>query len=492
MTQSDIASDTVSEQASGTRVTEPRAMPTPFALKPEAFGERLRRHLSLLMRLAWPVMLSRAGILLMAFADIAMLGHFAVGAAGEMTLGLAVFVPVIVFTIGLASGSVPVIAQAHGRGDRRETGRAWRRAMIFATVASTIGAVIVAFGGALLGAVGQTPEMATAGGRVALMLAPGVVAQVLFAICAFYLEATNRPLPALWVMAGVNIANVALNAVLIDGGFGLDAMGAPGAALATTIVRWGAVIAMMTVILTQHDALGAGVLDARIEGQKRASFWGPGGWRAGAMMRRLGLSAGLSNGFETAGFAALSLIAGQLGRLPLDAYGISHNIVSTIFMVGLGLAIATGVRVGQETGRGQPHEAAFAGWVGVGASLLVMGSIALAVFAARPAIVAIYTGDPELAAATIALLAFSVLIFVPDCLQVVVGQALRALGDAWVAIAIYALAFAVLLIPLGYWLATAAGMGVAGLALAITVTCLLAFVLLSWRFRVLTRRNTSP
>ncbi|MEM9782058.1 MAG: MATE family efflux transporter [Pseudomonadota bacterium] len=453
----------------------------------EATGARIARHMSALMRLAWPVMLSRAGILLMAFTDIAMLGRHAPGAAGEMTLGLAIFVPVLVFSIGLASGSVPVIAQAHGRGDRRETGRAWRRTMVWASVISGIGAVLVAFGGDWLALAGQSAALAEAGGRVALMLAPGLIAQVLFAVCAFYLEATNRPMPALWVMLGANLGNLTLNSLLIDGGAGLEAMGADGAALATTIVRWGAFAAMVCVILSQRDPTGAGVLDRRAEGEAHAPFWGPGGWRAGAMMRRLGLSAGLSNGFETAGFAVLSLFAGQLGRMQLDAYAISHNIVSTVFMVGLGLAVATGVRVGQETGRGRPDEAALAGWIGMAATVVVMGAIALAVYAARPLIVAVYTDEPALAATTAVLLAFSVLVFVPDSLQVVAGQALRALGDAWVAIGVYALAFVVVLIPLGRWLAMETPMGVTGLPTAITVVCVTAFVLLALRFRLLTR-----
>ena len=82
----------------------------------ELFGRRVLRHLSDLMRLAWPVMLSRAGILIMAFCDIAMLGRYGAGAIGELNLGVSIFVPLLVATIGLVSGVVPVVAQAFGAG----------------------------------------------------------------------------------------------------------------------------------------------------------------------------------------------------------------------------------------------------------------------------------------------------------------------------------------------------------------------------------------
>ena len=67
------------------------------------------------------------------------------------------------------------------------------------------------------------------------------------------------------------------------------------------------------------------------------------------------------------------------------------------------------------------------------------------------------------------------------------GQAGRALGDAWIAIIAYILTFVVLLIPLGWWMIHAGGWDERGLVVAIIVSCTLAVVLLAWRFRVLTR-----
>ncbi len=207
---------------------------------PKPFAPRVWHHFQDLLKLAWPVMLSRAGILIMAFADIAMLGRYGAGAIGQATLGVTIVVPILVVVIGLVSGMVPVVARAFGAGAWTECGAAWRRALAWATVTSAFGAAICWQGEAFLRLFGQPEEMAVGGGAVARTLAPGLMAQTVFAACAFYLEATRRPAPALITMVFANIANFGLNWLLIWGHWGLPELGAVGAALASTIVRFGA------------------------------------------------------------------------------------------------------------------------------------------------------------------------------------------------------------------------------------------------------------
>jgi MATE family multidrug resistance protein len=209
-------------------------------------------------------------------------------------------------------------------------------------------------------------------------------------------------------------------------------------------------------------------------------------------MRKLGASAGLSNGFETIGFASMTMFAGQLGTLPLDAYSLSHNLLSTLFMVGLGLAVATGVRVGIEMGRDRPDEAAFAGWVGLLAVFVVMSLLGVVVVSSRATIAAVYTDDPVIAARAMGLFLLGALVFVPDSAQVVMGQALRALGDAWVAVACYIVSFVVLMVPLGWVLVNPLGFDERALIGAIIAACTLATALLSLRFYWLTRRGRRP
>ncbi|MEL6476282.1 MAG: MATE family efflux transporter [Pseudomonadota bacterium] len=452
------------------------------------FLPRLRHHFTDLLRLAWPVMLSRAGILIMAFCDIAMLGRYGGGEVGVSNLGLSIFVPALVVTIGLTSGMVPVISQAFGAGHWEECGRAWRRAMVWGAVLSLFGIWLTWQGGDILlwlGAQGMGPtvDLAQRGGAVAQALAPGLLAQVLFAVCAFYLESTRRPRFAMLAMLVANLLNLALNWVFIFGHLGVPEMGAVGAAIASTLARFAALGLMLWYIFSQAEPRAAGVTGPW------ETFWGPGGWRAGWPMRKLGFSAGVSNGFETVGFASMSLFAGRLGSEALDAYSISHNMVSTLFMVGLGLAIATGVRVGIELGKGRPEEASFAGWTGLLAALVIMGGLGLAVCLLRDQVAWIYTDDPVIQARVAGIFLISAFVFLPDTAQIVMGQAVRALGDAWVPILCYGIAFTVLMIPMGWVMVEDFGWDERGLVISIITACLLATVTLAWRFHHLTIRG---
>ncbi len=198
------------------------------------------------------------------------------------------------------------------------------------------------------------------------MFAPGTLFQIVFVAAGFYLEGTGRTRPGLVAMAGGNVLNVILNWLMIGGNLGLPALGAEGAALATTLARAAMVAGLLVWMLRLPEF-------APWRGVWR--LWGPGGWAAGAEMRRIGFAGGAAYFFETVAFAALAQAAGLLGATALAAYTILHNIEAMVFMVALGVSVATAVRIGQAAGAGDRAEARFAGLAGVAAA---MGLVALA------------------------------------------------------------------------------------------------------------------
>ena len=105
----------------------------------------------------------------------------------------------------------------------------------------------------------------------------------------------------------------------------------------------------------------------------------------------------------------------------------------------------------------------------------------------RGTVAGLYTDEPLIAAQTLPLIALLGLVLVPDSAQVVLGQALRALGDAWVPVMAYVSSFVGLMIPLAWWLVLRAGHDERALIVAIFAGCALASLLLGWRFRALTR-----
>ena len=229
-------------------------------------------------------------------------------------------------------------------------------------------ATLLVFGSeTLLFAIGHEPALASGAGSVARMLAPGALFQIVFVAGSFYLEGTARTKPGLVVMIAANVVNFLLCRLLIGGGFGLPPMGAEGAALAGTIARFlmAAGLLVWLLRLPEFDPWRG----------RFFGFWGPGGRIAGAEMRRIGFAGGAAYFFETVAFASLSQAAGLLGTGALTAYSILHNVESTVFMVALGLSVATSVQVGRAAGRRDAAEAIFSGLAGLAATVVVNGQL---------------------------------------------------------------------------------------------------------------------
>lgn len=453
------------------------------ALRVEPGGARLRRHLGMLARLAWPVMLSRAGILAMALVDVIMLGRYATLALAEASVALGLFIPIMVTAVGLQMGVISLVSRRFGAGKAEECVDIWRRSLPWATAAGLAGAALMALGFLWLRLIGQSEALAEGGGAVSFVLAPGVLFQVLYITCAFYLEGSGRPKPAMLAMLAANALNVALNWVFIYGNLGAPELGAVGSAISTSLVRVFLFLVVLIVILRLPEVRAAGGL------RRMGGFWGPGGWRAGAEMRRIGYAAGLSVGFETSAFGALMQMAGLLGPTALAAYSIAHNIEATVFMVALGLSVATAVRVGSEAGAGRLGEARFAGWLGLAACFVVMGGIGLGLVAAPEALAAVYTVDPAVQGVTVGLLFVVAVTVLPDGGQIVMGQCNRALGDTFVSSGLYFIAFWLAMVPLGALFAFELDMGAAGLMWASVAGATLSLLLQGARFAALSRRR---
>ena len=81
------------------------------------------------------------------------------------------------------------------------------------------------------------------------------------------------------------------------------------------------------------------------------------------------------------------------------------------------------------------------------------------------------------------------LFLVPDALQVVVAQSLRARGDVWLPSVTHLMSYVVVMMPLAWYLAIPRGMGLVGITWAVVAASFLSGGLLLGRFWLLSRRE---
>jgi MATE family multidrug resistance protein len=412
--------------------------------------------------------------------NVVMVGQTTTDELAALSLGSAVFMPPLIAGVGCMVGIVVTAARARGAESAATPEialRGLRWAVLVGAVAWLLLAVAVE---PLLRLIGHTPALVEGGTSVAWMLAPGALFHMVFVATTFYLEGTGRPRPGVVAMAVANVLNVGFGWLLIGGQLGMPAMGADGAALGATLAR-GAMAAGLLVWLLrlpEFAALRAAPL----------SLWGPGGWAAGGEMRRIGMAGGAAYFFETVAFASLAQMAGLLGPTPLAAYTILHNIESLVFMIALGVSVATAVRVGQAAGSGDAVEARFAGYAGLAMAAGLVAVVGLVLLAFAPSVVGFYSADTSLIARAAPIIAILAVSMVFDAGQVVLGQSTRALGDSWVTTAAFFVAFFGVMIPLGYLLAFRTPLAESGLFIATAAGCATAVALLLARFLQLVRR----
>jgi len=440
-------------------------------------------HLRETARLAVPVMLSRAGLVLMLTVDTSIVGHLTFAGLQLAALGAALVAQTVLQTaaVGLLIGVIVRTAQLDGGGKSAECGQIWRLGVLLAVLIGGLYALLLAPGTTILGAwLGQPVEVAEAGGPVLRALGLGMPGLLVFIACAHFLEGINRPIPPMLLMLVANLLNAGLAYALANGALGLPALGVLGVAIGTSVTRWVLGLGGILLVLVLVDRRRYGV-SARLSH----------GFAGMLSLLRLGLPLAAAIGLETACFAMIVNISGWLGPVSLATMYAAINYTSFVYMLTIGIATAAAVRVGNAVGREDWKSAQRAGWIAVALSGAVMALAGLLTAMLAGPAARILTNDPAVLADLVPLLAgiVSVLVVV-DSLQGVLMGALRGCADTLLPTVIYGVSFWVIGVPAAYWWGYHQELGPSALTWALIAALGAAALALGWRFQVLSVRRS--
>ena len=379
-----------------------------------------------MLALAAPLALAELGVMAMGVVDTIMAGPLGPAAIGAGSLGSMVFYPIAICGTGMLLGMDTLVAQAFGAGDRADCRRTLVNGLWMG--AGLAPALILALWGLipLLGAAGTNASVLALFSPYLKALLWGVLPLLVCAAFRRYLQAVDIVKPIAFALSSANLVNIAGNYALMYGHWGFRAMGLTGSGYSTSIAR----VYMAAVLV------GAVVWEERKGSENGAEEGRPGGpphlLPDISRLRRmagLGLPAALQILAEGAIFAVVTVFASKLDEASLAAHGIAVTVVSTTYMVPLGISSAAAVRVGQAVGRKDRRGVAASGWSALAIGALFMSAAGVALWTAPGWIVGIITHDAAVVTIGVALLRIAAFFELFDGLQTVATGALRGLGD---------------------------------------------------------------
>lgn len=425
-----------------------------------------------LIRLAAPIALTTLIQEAMGFIDIIMLGRYDTTHYAASGLGTAIWLFGLLAITGAMMGTSALIANRVGAGQPHRVRGLYRQSLWLALILGLIALLALPLLPRLLSLAGVQTTLIPLVGDYVRITAFSMPALAFYMSMRFFSEGIEWPLPMMLIALLMLPLNTLGNYFLIFGNGGFPELGLKGAAISTTLgVNLSALILWLVV---RHAR--------RYRRYRAESAFSPPDPRLMARILLLSLPIAASMLLEHGFFMATYVLAGKLGVIAAAAHNTALNYASLMFVIPLGIASATTVKVSNALGRGSFEHARFRGWTGISIAALFMLCSALVIFMFNQQIARIYTNDPAILQPAAALLLMAAFFQLSDGIQVSAAGALRGFEDTAMPMLISLFSYWILGLPLAAWLAFNTPLEVRGLWLGLICGLTLAAILLTRRF----------
>ena len=435
----------------------------------------LRTHIKENFHLAYPVMLSNLGHVMIGVSDNVMVGH--VGPIQLAAAGLAtvIFNVLMLFGVGVSYAITPLVAAADGEHNDKSIIETLRHGLAINVVNGLVLVGVVMIGKNLLYHLDQPSEVVELSIPFLSIITFSLIPMLIFQSFKQFAEGLSNTKLALIIVILTNLLNITLNYILIYGHAGFPAMGLNGAGWATLISRVFMALSIAAYIYYTPAF------------KKYRSGFSIGNYTKTVFnkMLHIGIPAGVQFIFEVAAFDFSLVMMGWLGAKTQAAHQIAINLATISYMTTAGLAAAATIRVSYFLGRKDIRNLRLASYTLLGMALVMMLACAMVFIFGRNLLPGFYVDDIEVLTIASSLLILAGLFQLSDGTQVVCIAALRGLHDVKIPSVLIFISYWVIGLPLGYWLAFTLDYGAIGIWLGLSIGLTLTAIAMFLRFRSL-------
>lgn len=365
--------------------------------------------------LAAPMLIGQFAFIAFGALDTAMVGRSSSVDLAALALGASINTTVYMGLAPILFSLRPMVGQLLDMAEPRQIGARVREAAWLAMVLMTIGVLVLRNAAPILH-IADASDVVNERARLYLrVLSMALPASLAFELFASLSSSVSKPSHTMVIWLAALIVKVPLNALLIYGGFGMRSFGGPGAAYATTIAMWFAVLVYIAV-LRLHPFYSRFRIFERPSTPR---------WHYQLQFLRLGVPMAFSSLVELTSHTLITLFISRFDVTILAGHQIASNIGAILYMVPFSIGIATSTLVSQVIGAGATMRARSLSRAGISLAMLSALVVSVATAIAADAIVGAYTSDTRVAKVAMSLVRILAIYHLADAIQVSTTYTLR-------------------------------------------------------------------
>lgn len=380
--------------------------------------ERMKTRETSVLGLTWPIFIELFLQLLVGNVDQIMVGRTdpngvgAISNANQITALL-----LLVFSV-VCTAAMILVAQYLGAGDTRRVGRTCAAALTanFAFGAA-VSLILLLFCGPIFRAMGVAPEIF---GRACLytrIIGLGMPLQAVFLTYTAFFRSSQLMKETMLVSVLVNCLNIAGNALLIGGPFGLPALGVAGAAISSDLSRLAGVVVMG---LLYRRRFGRVLTAENLRPFPREQL---------LRLLRLGLPTGGESVSYNLSQICIQTVTNRFPLFVVNTRAYANLFANVTYLFSSAVGQATQVVAARLMGAGRVRETHRRVMTTMLWSLLASGSVSVLLWLLARPLYGLFTSDPGILALCPVIMLIEIPLELGRAVNIVLVRCLQAAGD---------------------------------------------------------------
>jgi len=435
----------------------------------------MRKEAFITIKLALPIIIGELAQMALHIIDSAMVGAISYKQLAASALVINAMNIPFVFGIGMTISVSQMVSMAHGQKSPAAVSHYLFNGFLLCALTAILIAVCLVGGKSLLFSLGQDPEVATLALPYMEIMGYSMIPMLLFMTLKQFTDGLEFTRTAMLLsLAGMPV-NILLNWLLIYGNSGFPRLELAGAGWATLITRT-LMFGSLLLIILKHPTFRPYIALRRKQWVFRL--------KTVQELLHIGIPSALQIGMEAGAFAVSGLLIGTISAVSQAAHQIALSCAAFTFMVSMGLAQAGSIRVSNAFGRNHWPGIAAIGKSTLLTALLYGVCCGLLFILFRYQLPYIFNDNQDVVVMSATLLLLAAIFQISDSTQAIGAGLLRGIKDVKTPTLLIAVAYWVIGLPTGYFLAFHLHLGATGIWIGLILGLSFASIFLIRRFLV--------